>query len=83
MTTLTELRAAFEQGLRDDQCVFVPPQVGLDLLRVMDACSGLLGLTQLLRCNDGLPVHVRDALESNHRVTEARAALAALDKERT
>ena len=35
--TLATLRAAFEQGLRDDQCVFVIPQDGLDLLDVIEA----------------------------------------------
>ena len=39
--TLTDLRAAFEQGLRDDKCVFVPPQVGLDLLACIEAAKAM------------------------------------------
>ena len=34
--TPAALRVAFEQGLRDDQCVFVPPQDGLVLLDEID-----------------------------------------------
>ena len=37
--TLTALRAAFEQGLRDDQCVFVVPADGLALLDVVEAAK--------------------------------------------
>jgi len=41
MITLTELRAQFEAGLRDDKCVMVPPQVGLDLLAVIEAAKAM------------------------------------------
>ena len=39
MTTLTELRAQFEAGLRDDKCVLVTPQDGLALLAVIEAAK--------------------------------------------
>ena len=41
MTSLAALRASFEQGLRDDQCVFVPPQDGLVLLDEIEAAKAL------------------------------------------
>ena len=45
MTTLTELRAAFEQGLRDDKCVMVLPQDGLDLLDEIVRLQGIIDRT--------------------------------------
>ena len=46
---------------------------------LVDALSGLVGFCALLKCND-LPAIVREALESNHRIVEARAVLARLGK---
>ncbi len=43
-----------------------------------DALSGMVGLCALLLCND-LPPNVREGLESNHRVVEAKRVLAAID----
>jgi len=42
MTFFTDLRAAFEAGLRDDKCVMVPPQQGLALIAVVKANATLL-----------------------------------------
>jgi len=36
---LTELRAQFEAGLRDDKCVMVLPHVGIALLDVIEAAK--------------------------------------------
>ena len=41
MTTLAALRAAFEQGLRDDKCVFVQPKDGLAMIAVIEAAKAM------------------------------------------
>ena len=43
---------------------------------LVDGCNALLGLFQLLCARDDAPAWLKDAFETNHRVTEARAALA-------
>ena len=43
---------------------------------LVDGCNALLGLFQLLCARDDAPAWLKDAFETSHRVTEARAALA-------
>jgi len=43
--TPADLRAAFEQGLRDDKCVMVLPQDGLDLLDEIVRLQGIIDRT--------------------------------------
>jgi len=38
---LADLHAAFEAGLRDDKCVMVQQQMGLDLLAVIEAAKAM------------------------------------------
>lgn len=40
---------------------------------LLDACNGLIGLTQLLLARDDLPAEVREVLQTNHRVVDAKA----------
>ena len=68
--TTDELRAQFEQGLRDDKCVMVPPQMGLDLLAVIEAAKEVA-------------LDYRQGGFSTNTYEKYRAALAALDKEQT
>lgn len=50
---------------------------------LMDGISALLGLIQLVLARPDVPSDIRKALESSHRIDEARAALAkALGEER-
>ena len=63
------LRAAFEQGLRDDKCVFVQPKDGLNLLAVIEAAKAMRA-----DC---------DEYWSGNCMAVFDAALAALDKEQT
>ena len=44
--------------------------------QLYDGCNALLGLLQLLLNRDDLPAEVREAMQTSHRVGEARAALA-------
>lgn len=41
-----------------------------------EGCNALLGLLQLLLGRDDLPDDVRDAMQTSHRVEEAKAAVA-------
>lgn len=43
---------------------------------IKDGCNALLGLVQLLLAREDLPSPIRAVLESNHRINEARAAIA-------
>lgn len=42
---------------------------------LVDGCNALLGLFQLLCARDDAPAWLKDAFETSHRVTEARAIL--------
>ena len=42
---------------------------------LVDGCNALLGLLQLLCARDDAPAWLKDAFETSHRVTEARAIL--------
>jgi hypothetical protein len=41
-----------------------------------DGCNALLGLIQLVCARDDMPPAIREALETSHRIAEARAAIA-------
>ena len=43
--------------------------------KLADATAGLLGLLQLIANRDDVTAELRDVLNTNHRVVEARAAL--------
>jgi hypothetical protein len=43
---------------------------------LLDGCNALLGLIQLITGRDDLPPAIREALETSHRVDEAKAAIA-------
>lgn len=43
---------------------------------LLDGCNALLGLIQLVCARDDMPAAIREALETSHRVDEARAAIA-------
>jgi hypothetical protein len=43
---------------------------------LVDGCNALLGLIQLVCARKDMPLDIKRALESSHRVDEARAALA-------
>ena len=49
--------------------------------KLLDGCNALLGLVQLLLCRDDLPEEVYDILNTNHRIEEARAAIALAEPE--
>ena len=71
------LRAAFEQGLRDDKCVFVQPKDGLAMIAVIEAAKAL-------EAEASKRLRFRDAErypELCAALTAVRTALAALDKE--
>jgi hypothetical protein len=58
-----------EQTLADARLIAAAP----DLL---DGCKALLGLLQLLDGRPDMPPLMREAINSNHRIAEAKAAIA-------
>jgi hypothetical protein len=91
--TLTELRAQFEAGLRDDKCVLVQPQDGLDLLAVIEAAKAMrdagVSIGQRVVLPDAEPDSMADDTALGEFIgifdgplqRDFDAALAALDKE--
>lgn len=43
---------------------------------LLDGCNGLLGLIQLISVRDDLTPELREVLETNYRIHDARAAVA-------
>ena len=68
-TVVCELNDEAPEFERNRRLVIAAPEIS-------DALAGLVGLTQLLLGRDDLPAQVREALQSNHRVVTARAAIA-------
>ena len=75
------LRAAFEQGLRDDKCVFVQPKDGLAMIAVIEAAKEYVAAVDQSADagthNDDVAAMVRYGIADN----AIRAAIDALDKE--
>lgn len=61
---------------RSDEEIIGNAALGAAAPALIDGCNALLGLIRLVCSRDDMPPAIRDALQSSHRVQEARAAIA-------